>query len=216
MNEVKPVIVNNVVRCENLNVTKTEELRSLIDKLDWLSNQTRLDISYDVLELSCSMKHPKVEHLMNANKCVRKLNNEECDLHFPALGDLKKCKIVAYSDASHAILPDGSSSAGGHVIFLVGENGRACVLSWESKKIRRVVNSSLAAEALAASEAVDASYYLGQILSDILYKWSLQNKFPIVRNVHNKSLYDNVHSTKSVTDKRLRIDLAMIKQMIQR
>ena len=153
---------------------------------------------------------------MKANKCVRKLNNEECKLFFPVLGDLKKCKLVTYSDASHANLPDGSSSAGGNVVFLVGENGKACALSWESKKIKRVVKSTLAAETLAASEAVDACYYLGQILSEILYNGSYVNKFPIICNVDNKSLYENVYSTKNVAEKRLRIDLAIIKQMIHK
>ena len=192
-----------------------EELRSLIGQLGWLSNNTRPDISYDVLELSCTMKQPKIENILKANKCIKKLRNEECFLSFPCLGDLNKMKLVTFSDASHANLPDNVSSAGGFVIILVGENGKSCPLSWASKKIKRVVKSTLAAETLVASDSVDMSYYIGQILSEILFKESTRNTVPIFCNVDNKSLYENVYSTKNVDEKRLRIDLAIMKQMIQ-
>ena len=60
------------------------------------------------------------------------------------------------------------------------------------------------------------SFYLGQILSEILYGGVTMNNIPILCNVDNKSLFENVHSTKNVDEKRLRIDLAIMKQMIQR
>ena len=65
-------------------------------------------------------------------------------------------KLVVFSDASHANLPDRYSSAGGYIIFLIGNNKRSCPLAWEAKKIRRVVKSTLAAETLALVEAVDS------------------------------------------------------------
>ena len=119
----------------------------------------------------------------------------------------------AYSDASHANLSDGCASAGGFVVFLVGENHQSCPLYWESKKIKRVVKSTLSAETLAATEAVDMAYYLGYILSQVLYNAD-NNVIPIELVVDNYSLYENVYSTKNVTEKRLRIDLAILKQMI--
>ena len=87
----------------------------------------------------------------------------------------------------------------------------SCPLSWGSKKIRRVVHSTLAAETLALVQAVDVSYYLSHILSIIM----LGKKVDINCFVDNKSLWENVHSTKSVSEKRLRIDLACLKQMLQ-
>ena len=205
-------------RCKDdfANQHECDELRSLIGQLGWMSNNTRPDISYDVLELSCTMKHPKVDNILKANKCVKKLRNEKCSLFFPCLGDIRNAKLMTYSDASHANLPDNVSSAGGFVVFLVGENGRSCPLSWESRKIKRIVKSTLAAETLAASESADMSFYLGQILSEILYKEGPNDNIPILCNVDNKSLFENVHSTKNVDEKRLRIDLAIMKQMIQR
>ena len=49
-------------------------------------------------------------------------------LRFPHLGDLSKVKLVVFSDASHASLPDGYSSAEGFIVFLIGENGKSCPL----------------------------------------------------------------------------------------
>ena len=88
-------------------------------------------------------------------------------IFFPDLGDLKSLQLVVFSDASHANLPDGFSSAGGYIIFLVGENKNCCPLAWEAKKMKRVVRSTLAAETLALVEAVDMAFYLGCVLSEI-------------------------------------------------
>ena len=139
-----------------------ESFRSLVGQLGWLCTNSRLDLSHDVLELSCKINNPKVEDLIEANKCLRKACTFESSMYFPNLGDISKYKLVVYSDASHANLPDGSS-AGGFVFFLTGENRNSCPLYWEAKKIRRVVKNTLAAETLAAAEAVNMADYLGNV-----------------------------------------------------
>ena len=202
--------LNKNVEC---NEGEKENFRSLVGQLGWLCTNSRPDLSYDVLELSCKVNTPKVEDLLEANKCLRKACTFESSMYFPCLGDATKFKLVVYSDASHANLPDGFSSAGGFVIFLVGENGNSCPLYWEAKKIRRVVKSTLASETLAAVEAVDMAYYLGKMLSQILY--NKEKKMTVELYVDNHSLYDNVYSVKNVSEKRLRIDLAILKEMIQ-
>ena len=110
---------------------------------------------------------------------------------------------------------DGYSSAAGFIIFLVGEDGESCPLAWEAKKIRRVVKSTLAAETLAASHSVDMCYYLGSVLSEVLFHEHDKNVIPICCYVDNHSLVENVHSMKNVSEKRLRIDLATLKQLVQ-
>lgn len=161
------------------------------------------------------MTDPKVEQLLQANKCRRRASTFESCLFFPKLGDLEKSKLLVYNDASHGNLPDGASSAAGFVIFLVGENNKCCPLYWESKKIKIVVKSILAAETLAATEAKDAAFYIGNLLSQVIFNTD-KNVVPIELIVDNHSMYDNVHSTKNVSEKRLRIDLAILKEMINR
>lgn len=215
---VEPVPVNVTRAChkmEDCNATEQENLRCLVGQIGWLSINTRPDVSYDVLELSCILNHPKVDNMIQANKCLRKAEMVDCSLKFPHLGDLNKIKLVAFSDASFASLPDGYSSAEGFIIFLVGEDGKSCPLAWGAKKIRRVVKSTLAAETLAASDAVDMCYYLGSVLSEILFQEQEKNVIPIYCYVDNQSLVENVHSMKNVSEKRLRLDLATLKQLIQ-
>ena len=218
LQNVKSVPINAKRACnklEDCNETEKENFRSLVGQIGWLGTNTRPDVSYDVLNFSCLLNHPKVGDIIEANKCLRKLDMMDCTLKFSNLGDLSKAKIITFSDASHANLPDGYSSAGGFIIFLVGENGKSCPLAWEAKKMRRVVKSTLAAETLAASDAVDMSYYLGSVLSEVLFNVKDSNVIHISCFVDNQSLVENVHSTKNVSEKRLRIDLAALKQLVQ-
>ena len=202
-------------KADPCNEDEIKKYRSLVGQINWLSTQSRPDVSFDALELSCNMSNTKVENLIQANKCMKKMCMTESFMSFPNLGDLQKVKLITLSDASHANLPDGFSSAGGFIIILVGENGKSCPLAWESKKIRRVVKSTLAAETLAVSDAVDVAYYLGSMLSEIIFGVRDENVIPIVSYVDNYSLFENAYSTKNVNEKRLRIDLASLKQLIQ-
>ena len=170
------------------------------------------NLSYDVLELSFKVNNSKFGDIFDANKCLKKACMFESSMYFPKLNDLNNCKIVVFSDASHANLPNGVSSAGGFIIFLADNKGNVWLLYWESRKIRRVVKSTLAAETLAAANAIDNAYYLGEILSEILFKY--EKDIPIELYVDNKSLHDNVFSVKNVAEKRLRIDIASIKELV--
>ena len=212
---VNPIIVPRArlsKKNDILNKDESDQLRCLVGQLNWLCTQTRPDICHEVLELSSALKHPVINDILMANKCLRKVKMEECSIRFPFLGDINKLNLIAFSDASHANLSDGYSSGGGYIIFLVNDQGKCCPLSWGSKKIRRVVHSTLAAETLALVQAVDVSYYLSYILSEIM----LGKKIDINCYIDNKSLWENVHSTKCVSEKRLRIDLACLKQMLER
>ena len=78
------------------------------------------------------------------------------------------------------------------MIFLVGENSKCILLNWQSKRIRRVVRSSLAAETLAMSDAVDNGVYLTKMLSELLF--NDENCIPIEVVTDSKLLYDALHS----------------------
>lgn len=194
-----------------LTCDEIHEYRSLVGQLNWLCTQTRPDVCYDVLELSNSLKHPVVGDILKANKCVRKLRNERCVLRFSKLQSFSNLTLHVFSDASHANLPDGYSSAEGFVIFLADSSGACCPVAWSSKKIRRVVKSTLAAETLALLDAVDVCLYIKHIFCELLQNAAIDVKC----HVDNRSLWDNVYSTKSAAEKRLRIDIASIKQMVE-
>ena len=197
---------------EGCTVQENDDYRSLVGQLGWLCSNSRPDLSYDVLELSCKVNNPTIGDVIDANKCLKKAGIFENSIYFPKLNDLTNCKLLVYSDASHGNLPNGVSSAGGFIIFIGDNEGNVCPLYWESKKIRRVVKSTLAAETLAASDAIDNAYYLSEILSEILFRNNRDISIRLM--VDNKSLFDNVYSVKNVSEKRLRIDIAIIKELV--
>ena len=53
------------------------------------------------------------------------------------------------------------------------------------------------------------------MLSEIIFGITDENRIPIISYVDNYSLFENVISTKNVNEKRLRIDLASLKQLVQ-
>lgn len=189
-----------------------KRLRGIVGKLNWMATQTRPDLSFETLDLSMGVNHAKVEDLLKANKAVRQLKNEQCCIRFPDLGDLGKLHFVVYSDASHANLRDGVSSGGGYVVLLVGENGESCPLMWKSAKIKRVVKSTLSAESMALVNATDDTIYLRHLLYEIIGKPNVH--IPIDAYVDNRSLVENLLSTKGTQEKALRIDLAILKDLV--
>ena len=66
--------------------------------------------------MSNTGKHPKVKMLQEANKVLSKLKAKTCGITFPNLGNPKKIKILAYSDATYASMEHGSFQ-GGIVLF---------------------------------------------------------------------------------------------------
>ena len=126
---------------------------------------------------------------------------------------IEECSIECFSDASFANLA-GSGSQGGFIIFLRvrDETGERCPVYWQTKKIRRVVKSTLSAEALALLDCAETAIHINTILSEITHCGKLE----IICCVDNKSLVDAVYSSKRVDDHRLWIDIAVLQCMLKK
>ena len=176
-------------------------LRQLTGQINWAATQSRPDLSFSVVEISTQFKHPLMEDLKKANKAINKLTTNPVKVFFPKIKG--KLKIVMYSDAAFWNLPDQTSSGQGHIIFLTGEENRSAPLSWSSNKVKRVVGSTLAAEAMSLQEAIGHAIYLRAVLAETV--GVKEEKIPIVSYVDSNNLYQAIWSTKAVDDKRLRI-----------
>ena len=108
--------------------------------------------------------------------------------------------LTVFSDASFGNLPDGGTQ-GGTFIALVGEEGRFSPLCWQSKKIRRVVRSTLAGETLAMSDGMDNAVFLATLFSELTTGSAAPSVLPILCVTDNHSLFDALKSTKQVTEK---------------
>ena len=185
--------------------------RSIVGSMNWLAHGTRPDILFDLIDLSMKFNKANVEDLCRAMKIMKKLVDIASFVRYPALdSDMSKWKIITFTDAALHNLADGHSSTAGRVIFLGDTFDKCCTLSWKSNKIKRVVRSTLAAEALSLQEGIEESLYLQQLLVELL-----DVKVPISAYIDNKSTLDAVNSTKLVDDKRLIVDIAAIQEELR-
>ena len=211
--EMTPYFVSSE-RMNRLSPKDETTVRQVNGKLNWIATQTRPDLSFDVSEFSLFMKRGKVECFKQANKNIKKAKREKSQICIPNLGNLDKLSIVAYSDASFANLEDGGSQ-GGYIIFVVGDKGNYFPLHWQSRRVRRVVKSTQAAETLAMVDMAEACIFYRTFICELLHIENL-SKIPVVCKTDNSGMYECVHSSTQALDKRLRIEISILREMLRK
>ena len=122
---------------------------------------------------------------------------------------------MGYTDASFGNLPD-CGSQGAHVIFLCDNQGSYVLMTWQSRKIRRATNSTLAAECIAAVETAESCFHLQTLIQELLDKGNDSQKVPIHIFCDNRSLVDAVHTSTAVKNKRLQIEVGILREMLKK
>ena len=189
-------------------------LRSLAGQINWAATQSRPDIAFSNCVVSSGIRHATYDNILTANKTVRAVHAHSVKLCFSKLNMSNGINLIAFSDASFANLPD-EGSQGAMLVFMIDCDGRYSLLSWQSRRIHRVVNSTLSAELLAAVDAFNTCVYLKAILCDILCS---DIKISISILTDNKSITDSIHSTTlaKLENKRLRVDFALLRDSLKR
>jgi transposase InsO family protein len=215
INSLEPVKINQPSRGRNDDLTDDErrQYRALIGQLNWVSTQTRPDIAFDVCELSSVFDTARVDDLLRANKVVKKIKAQSVVIKYPKLEGTNQLTIECYSDASFGNLENGGSQ-GGYLLFITDQHGNKCPVTWQSRRVRRVVKSTLAAETLALLDAAEAGVYIATLLAEAINVPT--NSFVVKCFVDNKSLVDALYSTKSIEDKQLRINMAVLRDMLSK
>ena len=198
------------MRDEELTQEEKAELKRFSGQMLWVSSQTRPDLSYETCIMGNMGKSPTMSIIHDANKALAKLKSKKVDIKFPPLGRPEKLRVIAYSDATHNSLPDGSSQ-GGILVFLQGENKKVVPISWQSRKLTRVTKSPLASETLALNEAADSGFLIASMVQEIFGLASLPQ---VECFTDNDSLNKTLQTTKIVSDKRLRVDIARLREMV--
>ncbi|GAB1607207.1 hypothetical protein Ahia01_001004000 [Argonauta hians] len=168
-------------------VTK-KDFKSKIGQLAWVAGQTRPDISFDICQASVNMANES-DNMKRINKCIKRLKSENHVLKFVPI-NFRSSKIVCFADASFANLQNGASQ-GGLIIFIESE-GKCIPLFWQSKKLKRVVKSTLSAETMALMEGAE------QFMTD------------------SKSLKDCLSTSKTLEDKRLKVDICVVRDYVKK
>ena len=197
---------------EPLNAQDQTLFRQIIGQLNWAVQGSRPDMAFEMIALSTKLQQGKIEDLIRAIKKVNRLKDIRSFISFPGL-DKTKLTVVVFTDASLGNINEGTGSTGAHIVWLMDNSGRCCPVNWKAHKIKRVVRSTLAAETLSLQEGLETAYYYRQMVEEIL---GLESKtIPIEAYIDNKSVIEAILSTRMVDDKRLRVDVAAIQELLK-
>ena len=188
-------------------------LRGALGQLNWLSGITRPEISFTVSEISSRISSATVADILTINKTIKFVKSSPGYITIPKL-DLPSLSIAAYSDSSFNNLANGNSQ-GAHIVFLTDKNNNSCPVSWSSNKVKRVVRSTLAAETLAFTEAADTAFFVQKLIIEILATKS-DSQYSIICLTDSQSLYETIGTSHQVSDKRLRVEVSAIREMVER
>ena len=150
--------------------------RSIVGQLLYLATWTRPDVAFGISKAAQTITAATVAYLQHLNKLVQdtKARRHVAVVLRRGTVDLKSCTMVAHGDSAFANM-EGEKSQCGVTISAIMEkdveeyhNGRCdrgWPMSWTSSTIKRVVRSTLAAEAYAVSEAGEDAEYIRSVLA---------------------------------------------------
>jgi hypothetical protein len=199
-------------------VTRSERLfyMSTVGSMLFVGRVTSPIVARIATVLACALPHLTVKDVKVMNAAIRKLKASQpaiAELHFLApdasLSDGGSTLLV-FTDASFN--DDISKNRAGVLVtrsFGLGRESPAHVIDFCSHKLRRVARSTKTAETLAASEGFDRGYYVGALLA-----WMGMNS-GIFLVLDNSSLYADVSTTRAPKEKRVKVDLALLRESFE-
>ena len=137
-----------------LNSKEHTQFRGSVGSLGWLVDHCCPQLSFQLAEMRRKQSSPTVQDLLRLNKVIRTAKVIESKIKIRSIPVEHLC-FMGVHDAAHANI-EGGASQQGRLILAVRASITNCrvlvsVLKWQSKKIKRVVRSSLAAEASSMS-----------------------------------------------------------------
>lgn len=210
-------------------VTDSEmtKLRGLIGSMQYAVSHTRPDLASRLGEIQVQLSKPTVSTLLQGNKLLREAQiSSDVSVFFRNIPS-SQITHVAFGDASFAS-PKQLASFQGSIICATSpkmlQNERAPVspLTWSSKKINRVVRSTLSAEAFSMSRSVDQLGWMRLLwgtlaISDFNWRQPLEafpKMHPAAIVTDCKSLYDLVSRTAmpSCEEYRTTLEVLLIRE----
>ena len=191
-----------------LNEREIHSLRALIGHFNWLATQTRPDILFQCCDLLVKIKSPTTDDPKRANKLVNKIKSEETVVTLKNKDNLADSKLLVCCDASFANMSGGGSQARYTIFWSDTFGNNIHPIAWQSHRIKRILNSTLEAEAMGLIEASGKAFWIRCIINEIFPTIAI----PVIYLTDSKTQYHAVKSSKQIADKRFSIDLATIKE----
>ena len=215
---------------QKVNEVERQELRALIGSLQYAASNTRPDISSRLSHLQSKINCAVIKDLLEGNRLLNDAKKyDDVRITYESI-PIQDISFLAYSDASFATREKQQSQKGGiilaaHQDICLQKPAISSPIVWYSKKIDRVVASTLAAETYALSHAVDLVDWIR--LSWAWLKnptipwqnpekvWESENKS--IAAIDCKSLFDVItkNSTPQCQEHRTLIEALVIKDHVK-
>ena len=194
---------------DSLTPSEVTDLRGRLGSILYITGNTRPFEAYVVSHLSAFTTEAKVTHLRQVNKVIKHLHSTKTfRLRYVKIAGPLFC--YTFSDSNFKKERDNGSQTGS--VTLIGSAIAADgllvfnLLRWSSRRTRRVVHSTLAAETLAATFSLDVNEGTrGRLLE-------LQIQCEGVLLTDCRSLFDHVYSMTGRTDEVLVPDFHQLRE----
>ena len=208
---------------------EVQQLRRICGSLQYASVHTRQDLAAKVGELQSAVSNGRVEPLISANRVLYEAQSHPVSLMMVPIKE-QQVTFCAFSDASFET-GRGQSTRQGTIIFptdgQMAENIKTvvCPVAWSSKKIPRVVRSTLSAEAVALGSTLDRLSWIRvfwEWMRSPLLDWSDPNRVlcgapKAIVATDCKSVYDlsTKTSTPACAESRRTLECLLIRERLQ-
>eukprot|EP00438_Fugacium_kawagutii_P011147 Skav200228 [mRNA] locus=scaffold2352:155227:163374:+ [translate_table: standard] len=197
-----------------------KEMRSVCGCIQWLSGQTRPDLSA-AASLSHRGSETEIHDLKRLHETLRyAMSTADSGLTFPAVTFDKASVIATFADSGWANAAKFSSQFGIMIILCPGQvkdvTTLGFLLDWKSGRSSRICRSTLAAEACAADEGNDRACFVNMFITELLYGKQGRPGSMRLNSVHvtdAKSLYDCLISENpTLSEKRATMNVRSVQQ----
>ena len=148
----------------HLSEAEVHELRRLNGSIQYAAVHTRPDLSAKVGMLQSIIPKAQIRHLIEANRLLHEAKANPVSLMIVPIQE-DHVTFCTFSDASFATSKDSNSYGGTLVVatdwrMLANEKAVIVPMAWSSRKIARVVRSTLSAEVVSLCNSVDRMSWL--------------------------------------------------------
>ena len=214
-----------------VNDEEVTSLKSCLGAALWLARETRPDLSIQVSQGQQLMPMPTLGEAKAVNNVVRRAKQyRELEWIIQPI-PVENLRLCLHTGAAFGNAK-GKGTQAGYIVGVTNEllqQGKQAPWSpaaWRSYRLKRVVGSTFAGETQALMDGLGHAEWIGCHLAEGMFpNFSLQDRgrflkqFELQAIVDCKSVYDHLQqyaSPGSVSDKRVAIDLVIVRETLQR
>ncbi|CAE7238450.1 TY4B-J, partial [Symbiodinium sp. CCMP2456] len=218
--------VNKVVGpSEALTDGERKVISSVVGRLNWAARQGRYDLAFVSSSIQQLAGRGDPAALKVLNQGVKRAR-EDIIIPIRNLGcDLDEVMIISVSDAAYGAMPGGHSQSGVLVLMaspkVLTGTAPVCALEGSSGKIQRIVRCSMSAEVSSLATCFEHGDFVRAVFCELvdhkfqLRRWKLSvSRWPHYLVTDAKTGYDALNNDTLPTDRKVAIDVAVLRQAI--